>query len=360
MEKKKKTVPAIKVAFAATAGREKDTHLLKNKIRVDFLRPQLVCFRSVHYASKGFWQLSFVFLFGSVHYASSPADSSLFAPDASPCLFVFSEEAMCRGEEKRETLHLPGASTDGPPTIVNDEELMSSGHELHERYTCPLCCLPIALPVVKHSVVKSCCSKTVCNGCVLASYQRGMGDTCAFCRTPTPYRNAAVLALIQKRVEARDPKATRLLADAYYNGRYELEIDVPRAIELWTEAANLGDLNAHFQLGYVYCDGEGVEEDVGRGVRHWQHAAIQGHPLSRHSLAVHEYKSGNHELGVQHWMISAKMGYETSLNAIKDMFMKGHATKAQYAESLRGYQTALEETKSPQREEAKTIFNKNE
>ena len=55
-------------------------------------------------------------------------------------------------------------------------------------------------------------------------------------------------------------------------------------------------------------------------------------------------------------MISTKMGYEESLTKIKDMFMKGHATKAQYAEALRGYQDAVEETKSPQREEVKAIL----
>ncbi|EJK45432.1 hypothetical protein THAOC_35954, partial [Thalassiosira oceanica] len=302
-----------------------------------------------------FWQLSFVFLFGSVHYASSPADSSLFAPRRiSPCLFVFSEEAMCRGEEKQgapATLHSPGASTDGPPPIVNDEELMSSGHELHEGYTCPLCCLPITLPVGKHSLFKSCCSKTVCNGCRLAAYQHGIGNTCPFCRTPTPDSNAAVLALIQKRVDARDPVATEFLADAYYSGKYGLEMDIPRAVELWMEAANLGNLSAHYMLGYWYYKGEGVKQDVSRGIRHWRHAAIQGHPQSRYILGSLEY-SGNHEVAVQHWMISAKMGYEGSLNRIKDMFMKGHATKAQYAEALRGYQNALEETRSPQREEA--------
>ena len=35
--------------------------------------------------------------------------------------------------------------------------------------------------------------------------------------------------------------------------------------------------------------------------------------------------------------------------------MKGNATKAQYAEALRGYQQAVEEMKSPRREEAKRI-----
>ncbi|EJK76318.1 hypothetical protein THAOC_01925 [Thalassiosira oceanica] len=195
----------------------------------------------------------------------------------------------------------PGVTAAGPlPGTVTKEKLMSSGHELPEDYTCPLCCLPISLPLGKHSTFT----------------------------TPTPDSYAATLPLIQKRVEARDPVATQRLASAYYDGSLGLEQDVPRAIELWTEAARLGDLEAYYRLGY------------------------------RHVLGLHEYGKRNHELAVRHWMISAKMGYEVSLNKIKDMFMKGHATKAQYAEALRGYQTALEETKSPQREEAVAILDK--
>ena len=49
------------------------------------------------------------------------------------------------------------------------------------------------------------------------------------------------------------------------------------------------------------------------------------------------------------------MGLGQSLNEIKDMFMEGNATKARYAEALRGYQHAVEETKSPHREEAKRL-----
>ena len=40
---------------------------------------------------------------------------------------------------------------------------------------------------------------------------------------------------------------------------------------------------------------------------------------------------------------------------IKELFKKGYATKSQYAEALKGYQNALEEMKSPDRNEAKTI-----
>jgi len=35
-----------------------------------------------------------------------------------------------------------------------------------------------------------------------------------------------------------------------------------------------------------------------------------------------------------------------SLEAIKEMFMRGHVKKDQYAQALKGYQAAVEQTKS--------------
>ncbi|EJK68829.1 hypothetical protein THAOC_09960 [Thalassiosira oceanica] len=80
----------------------------------------------------------------------------------------------------------------------------------------------------------------------------------------------------------------------------------------------------------------GVAEDKPRCIRHMQQAAVQGHVESRYILGAVEYRNGNYELAVQHLMISAKMGDEGSLNEIKEMFKKGHASKAQYAEALIG------------------------
>ncbi|EJK70315.1 hypothetical protein THAOC_08336 [Thalassiosira oceanica] len=91
------------------------------------------------------------------------------------------------------------------------------------------------------------------------------------------------------------------------------------------------------------------------GIRHWQEAAMNGDVASRHFLGVAEYNQGNCELAVQHLMISAKMGDELSLNCIKEMFMGGLATKEQYTEALMGYRDAVEEMKSPQREDAKRL-----
>ena len=142
--------------------------------------------------------------------------------------------------------------------------------------------------------------------------------------------------MVQKRADKRDAEAMHFLGQTYYHGKLGLTKNVPRAIELWTEAAELGSLGAHFDLGLSYYTGDGVEEDEQRGIKHWQQVAMQGHAMSRHWLAVVEYQEGNFQRAMQHDMISTKMGHEGSLNGIKDMFKDGQATKAQYAEALLG------------------------
>ena len=236
------------------------------------------------------------------------------------------------------------------------QRLMTSGLE---RITCPICFLPIGFPTETRSIVNACCMKRVCDGCVLAALRRGVDDSCAFCRTPHPTGDGATgianaVAMIQKRVDKGDADAMHFLGDQYFRGDFGLARDAPRAVELVTKAAELGSIYAHYDLGKAYYGGKNVEfqEDKSRGIYHMQQAAMGGHEQSRFELGRIEFKSGNFEVAVQHWMISAKMGHEKSLSAIKWMFKDGHATKAQYAEALIGYRDIVAEMKSPQREEA--------
>ena len=237
----------------------------------------------------------------------------------------------------------------------NLQQRLGSGHERLEGDACPICYQFIGLPVYEHSMRNVCCMKSVCKGCILAACQRGMYNSCPFCRTALPADDASKLAMVQKRVDKGDAEAINFLGNAYYFEELGLAKDVPRAIELWTEAAELGSLDAHCQLGDAYYSGDGVEEDEQRGIQHWQQAAMEGDVESRYNLGVVEKNRGNYELAVQHLMISAKMGFEESLNAIKKIFKEGHVTKAQYAEALLGYRDAVEEMKSPKREEAKRL-----
>ena len=234
------------------------------------------------------------------------------------------------------------------------ERLYGQGHERPEGDFCPICTLPIPLPMEKHSIINVCCMKRVCDGCVVAARQRGMGGNCAFCRTPTPEDDASRIAMVQKRIDAGDAVAIDFLACIYYHGGYGLEKDVQRAIELWTEAAELGSIDAHFELlGHSYYNGDyGVGQDKVKGVGLWERAAMKGDSRSRYGLGLAEHSEGNYHLAVKHYTISAKMGDKLSLNEIKTLFSHGVATKEQYAEALRGYQDAVEETKSHQREEA--------
>ena len=126
-----------------------------------------------------------------------------------------------------------------------------------------------------------------------------------------------------------------------------------KAVELYERAAELGVKEAHFNLGVAYAGRKDVAKDMDRAFRHYEAAATNGHVVARFNLGCREKAAGNYDLALQHWMISAKLGHEKALNKVKSLFMDGIATKADYAASLRGYQSAIEEMTSPDRDEAK-------
>ncbi|EJK77368.1 hypothetical protein THAOC_00802, partial [Thalassiosira oceanica] len=171
--------------------------------------------------------------------------------------------------------------------------------------------------------------------------------------TPPTDNDTDTLAMVQARVAKNDPAAICFLGKKYFFGDYGLKKDMERAVRLWEEAAELGSVDALFSLGNSYDLGDGVKQDKAKAVAFYAKAAMQGHVDCRHNLGYFEGKKGNHDRAVRHWLISAKMGGEQSLELIKKFFRAGFATKEQYAEALKGYQDAVEEMKSHDRDEAK-------
>ncbi|EJK55882.1 hypothetical protein THAOC_24327 [Thalassiosira oceanica] len=162
-----------------------------------------------------------------------------------------------------------------------------------------------------------------------------------------------ILAMVRKRVDAGDPMAIYDLGTKYDFGDYGLVKDMTRAVELYERAADLGMNEAHHNLGVLYANGKEVAKDMAKAFHHYEAAAMSGHVSARYILGAMEGKAGNYDLALQHMMISAKLGCEDSLGMIKAAFMEGLATKADYASALRGYQNAIEEMSSPDRDEAK-------
>ncbi|EJK70503.1 hypothetical protein THAOC_08132 [Thalassiosira oceanica] len=234
----------------------------------------------------------------------------------------------------------------------NQLVLMKKGSTRSEEDECPICSLPLPLDR-KQSSSQVCCMKRMCNGCVLAAHQRGIRG-CPFCRTKKPKKSqtSQTLAMVQKRFDAGDPAAIYLLANKYDRGKYGLEKDVARAVELYERAAELGVKEAHYNLGCTYYEGVDVKKDTAKAIRHYEAAAMRGHVAARYNLGCEEYNAGNYDLALQHWMISASLGDRDALNEVKEMFTSGLATKADYAGALRCYQSAVEEMKSPDRDEA--------
>ena len=100
--------------------------------------------------------------------------------------------------------------------ILEQQRLMASGHERPDGDRCPICFDLIELPISKHASINICCMKLVCDGCNLAARQRGLLDSCPFCRTPLPSDDAPTLARIQKRVDKGDAEALRILGNKYF------------------------------------------------------------------------------------------------------------------------------------------------
>ena len=181
-------------------------------------------------------------------------------------------------------------------------------------------------------------------------------SSCPFCRRPYPGNAADALVMTQARVEKKDPAAIYFLGDGYYHGKLGLQKDTKKAVGLWKEATELGSVDSLFKLGLTYDCGNGVQQDEAKAAEYYKKAAMQGHVESRsYNFGSYEGEKGNHDRAARHFVISAKMGHKGSLEMIKEVFMAGHATKKQHAEALKGYQDAVEEMKSHDRNEAKSL-----
>lgn len=221
---------------------------------------------------------------------------------------------------------------------------------------CPICCLPLSFEQSKSSLMP-CCSKLICKGCLYANEIREikgrLESKCLFCRHPASTSDEEVKMNLKKRAEANDPLAMVQMGIMLHR-----EGDYNRAFEFLSKSAKLGNLDAHQHLGMMYDCGHGVEKDMKKSILHLEKAAIGGLPDARQNLAVIEGQNGRHDRATKHFIIAANLGCDESLDALKELFKRGLATKEEYATALRGHKAAVDELKSPQREAAEVYYRK--
>ena len=234
------------------------------------------------------------------------------------------------------------------------DEILFKQPESSHLGDCPICCLPIPIGD-KKSTLQSCCSKRICNGCSYAikarQLQENIQPTCIFCRCPVPVTVEEIRENEMKRIETNDPVA---LTDV---GREIADEDNDRAFRYWTKAAELGDVEAHYQLSLSYFRGEGVEKDEKKEIYHLEEAAIRGHHNARYNLACYERRNGENERAMKHFIIAASLGDDGSIQALKKHYKFGRVSKDDFAAALRAHHAAVKAMKSPQREAA-DLYNR--
>ena len=200
-----------------------------------------------------------------------------------------------------------------------------------------------------------CCGKVVCIGCTYAPVHDDKGNviaekTCPFCRTPIPTSDEETNKRLEKRMELNDDIAMYNLGFNYISGSLDLPQDHAKALELYHRAAELGNANAYYAIGYGYAHGEGVERDKKKATQYYELAAMRGNVEARQDLGAMEGQAGNNDRALKHYMISVRDGNLQSLNNIKRMYMFGYTTKDDYTKALRSYRAYLDEIKSDQRD----------
>ncbi|KAK1743976.1 hypothetical protein QTG54_005573 [Skeletonema marinoi] len=209
---------------------------------------------------------------------------------------------------------------------LRDEILFRQPESTHVG-DCPICCLPLPIEIVCcKSKLQTCCSKVICKGCFYANDLRQIEQSL----DPTEEEENK---MILKRVEANDPVAIAQV------GREHCAVE-------------LGDVNARYNLSLLYRKGGGVEKHMEKELYHLEEAAIAGQPHARYDLGIFEGAEGRFDRMVKHFIISANLGHDESIQELKKCYVRGFVSKEDFAGALRAHQSAVDATKSPQREEA--------
>jgi TPR repeat protein len=191
----------------------------------------------------------------------------------------------------------------------------------------------------------SCCGKSICGGCIYSFRKSENDDYCPFCKAEISGKTEKVEELM-KRAETNDASVMNVLGSWYYHGEGGVQQDQVKAMELWTQAANLGSSHAHFCLGVAYRQ----RGDLKKAKFHWEAAAMAGIDVARFNIGGSEYSSGNIERAIKHWTIGASAGDYMAMHNLRAFFEKGVVSRESIDSTLTAYNYSCAEMRSEARD----------
>jgi len=239
---------------------------------------------------------------------------------------------------------------------IHEEELFKQPPPAED---CPICFVRIP-SLGSGSIYHACCGKFICSGCFYAPVFDNQGNKvdivkqneCAFCRVVAPKSDEEMGKRMMKRVKVDDPMAIYNLGCYHRDGLRGFPQDHTKALELFHRAGELGSAESYGSIGYVYNNGQGVKVDKKKAKYYYELSAMRGNVAARHNIGNNEWRAGNMDRALKHFMIAVKGGSNSSLEMIKQIYTDGYSTKEDYTKALQLYQAYLGEIKSKQRDEA--------
>jgi len=189
---------------------------------------------------------------------------------------------------------------------------------------CGICLVPLPRGGTKVTY-RGCCSKRICNACVIENIRviekTNQAHTCPFCRELEPSEATESIRRLVVRSSNGDGAAYNQLGNAYTDGIYATK-DEMRALHYFILGAELGSAAACDNLGAFFQHSEfGLREDKDKAASFYRVGALRGNVLSRHAIGDLEYDEfGNHELAIRHWKIAATAGMQPSLTRLRDIY----------------------------------------
>ena len=146
-----------------------------------------------------------------------------------------------------------------------------------ESEECPVCMIPLPYAAQGHEIVfHSCCGKSICSGCnTLTEAKKGaqMHDLkCAFCRQPMVKNGMKELKKLMKK---NVPEAFVQMAHEHKIGHRVLQSDT-KALQMYIRAAELGNTEAYYKIGFFHDGGIAVEQDTPKAFEFYEVAAKKG------------------------------------------------------------------------------------
>lgn len=151
--------------------------------------------------------------------------------------------------------------------------------------------------------------------------------------------------LLKENSNSQDPDVAYMLGVNYENG-ISGEIDLSKAIEYYSKAAELGLSDAINSLGVLYENGKGVDKDISKAIEYYQQAANLGNSDSIFNLAKCYFKGIGVDVdlpkSIEYMQQAANLGNGDSYYSLGFCYENGIGVPKDLSKAIENYHKGAE------------------